>query len=154
MTDISISWSQAYASGDWSLTFPDPAHPGLGDLTTGNDLESSVLVSLFSDRVATPDFKPIDGDPRGWWADTFRTDPLGSSLWQLNRAKISNRAVLLRQAQQFTQDALAWMPAGGYSSKPVVTTQFLSPTMLGLGVTIAKPPSAASYFSYAWPVQA
>ena len=59
--DIYILWDNSNAQGDWTLA--------TGDVQTGQDLETACLVSLFTDKLATPDFVPTDGssDRRGWW---------------------------------------------------------------------------------------
>jgi hypothetical protein len=51
--DIRIFWDNTQALGDWALAE--------GDIQTGQDLETACLVSLFSDVLATPDFRPTDG---------------------------------------------------------------------------------------------
>ena len=48
--DVYLLWDNANAGGDWSLAD--------GDLQTGQDLETACLVSLFTDKLATPDFVP------------------------------------------------------------------------------------------------
>ena len=79
--DIWILWDNTQGLGDWGLA--------LGDVLTGQDLETACLTSLFSDALGTPDFVPTDGttDRRGWWADTYLDIPLGSNLWQLDRSE-------------------------------------------------------------------
>ena len=79
--DIWILWDNTQGLGDWGLA--------LGDILTGQDLETACLTSLFSDALATPDFVPTDGttDRRGWSANTYLDIPLGSNLWQLDRAR-------------------------------------------------------------------
>lgn len=146
--DIAIAWSQQYATGDWLLT-----GSGVADLATDATLTPSIMVSLFSDAVATPDYKPIDGDPRGWWADTYSTNgPLGSNLWQLDRAKISNPPALAQQAVQYAQNALGWGVTGGYFAAPQIAPAFQSATWLNLSITIVQPQSPApTQLSFSWP---
>ena len=86
-----------------------------GDLAAGGDLESILLLLLFTDRVAQPDYVPTDkaNDRRGWWADTFQGLPIGSRLWQLERRKITNRAALASEANGMVLEALQPMITGG-----------------------------------------
>ncbi len=62
MTDITTIWDEEQSIGDWQS--------GQGDLLSGNDLETAILISLFTDRLARAD-DDFDGDDRrGWWGDT------------------------------------------------------------------------------------
>lgn len=59
MSDIATTWDASRLTGDWVLAG--------GDLVAGDDLETSVILSLFTDRLATPDDPlpdPSDGDRR------------------------------------------------------------------------------------------
>jgi phage gp46-like protein len=144
VTDISLTWSLPLARADWSVVN--------GQLLAGNDLQSAVLVSLFTDRRAAPDFVPPDrsNDRRGVWFDTYETSLIGSRLWQLQRAKISNRAVLLQQAQDYCVEALQWLLDDGVAAQVDVQTYFITPTTLGITVQLIKPDSTALRFQYSW----
>jgi phage gp46-like protein len=139
--DIYIAWDNTQALGDWALAE--------GDLQTGQDLETACLVSLFTDKLATPDFTPTDGttDRRGWWADLYDR-PLGSNLWQLERAKKTRETLGL--AQRYAQDALQWLIDDGVATGVLVNTQWLTATMLGIAVAITKPNGSQSRFMFGW----
>lgn len=125
-----------------------------GDLQTGQDLETACLVSLFTDRLATPDFVPTDGtsDRRGWWADPYNEQPLGSNLWQLERA-IKNRDTL-GTARRYAEAALQWLVDDGVAKQLVVNTGWLGPqtgsTLLGIGIAILKPDGSVTRFTFGW----
>jgi len=144
--DILIQWDNTNTIGDWVLAS--------GDLQTGQDLETACLVSLFTDKLATPDFVPTDGtsDRRGWWADPYNEQPLGSNLWQLERAKKTRDTLGL--ARRYAQDALAWLVEDGVASSVVVDTRWLGnptgSTMLGIAVAITKPDGSMTRFVYGW----
>lgn len=144
--DILVQWDNINATGDWSLA--------TGDLQTGQDLETACLVSLFSDRLATPDFRPTDGttDRRGWWADPYNDQPLGSNLWQLDRAKKTRDTLGL--ARRYAQDALAWLVSDGVAASVLVDTRWLGnqtgSTMLGIGIAITKPDGTLTRFVFGW----
>lgn len=143
--DILILWDNSNAQGDWTLA--------AGDLQTGQDLETACLVSLFTDRLATPDFVPTDGssDRRGWWADPYNDQPLGSNLWQLERAKKTRETLGL--AQRYAQDALAWLVTDGVAKQVAVNTSWLGgagSTMLGIGIAIVKPDGSLTRFTFGW----
>lgn len=143
--DILVQWDNTNTIGDWVLAE--------GDLQTGQDLETACLVSLFTDKLATPDFRPTDGtsDRRGWWADPYNEQPLGSNLWQLERAKTTRDTLGL--ARRYTQDALQWLITDGVAASVVVDTRWLGTTgqtMLGIAVAITKPDGSSTRFVFGW----
>jgi phage gp46-like protein len=140
--DIQVIWDNVNALGDWALA--------QGDLQTGQDLETACLVSLFTDALATPDFIPTDGttDRRGWWADTYDTQPPGSNLWQLDRAKKTRDT--LGAARGYVLDALQWLINDGVASSVYCNTAWLASNMLGIAVAIIKPNGTETRFRFAW----
>jgi phage gp46-like protein len=144
--DILVQWDNSNALGDWVIAE--------GDLQSGQDLETACLVSLFSDKLATPDFRPTDGtsDRRGWWADLYNDQALGSNLWQLDRAKKTRDTLGL--ARRYAQDALQWLVTDGVAAAVVVDTRWIGPetgsTMLGIAVAITQPDGTMTRFVYGW----
>lgn len=81
-----------------------------GDLLTGNDLESAVIVSLFT--WARAEVSEVDeGSPRfGWWGDKIdvdNKDRTGSKLYLLKRCKITDDTIA--QAKEYIEKSLLWM---------------------------------------------
>lgn len=144
MTDIALAWNPATGQAEWSVVD--------GQLVGGSDLETAVIVSLFTDRVLPADQSPPDGsgDRRGWWADTYREMPIGSLLWTLERRAISNRSALLAEAKAYCIDALAWLVSDGVAGTVQVTTLWLNPNTIGIAITITEPTGSTSTFQYAW----
>lgn len=140
--DIRIVWDNSLTLGDWSFAS--------GDLETGQDLETACLVSLFTDRLATPDFTPTDGtaDRRGWWADYYEDRPLGSNLWQLERAKKTRDT--LGTARRYALDALQWLVEDGIAAAIACDTSWVTPTMLGIAIAIRKPDGSTARFRFGW----
>lgn len=144
--DILIQWDNTNTRGDWVLAD--------GDLQTGGDLETACLVSLFTDKRATPDFTPTDGttDRRGWWGDLYRDEPLGSNLWQLDRAKKTRDTLGL--ARRYASDALQWLVTDGVAAAVDVDTQWLGDqrgsTWLGIRIAITKPDGTLTRFTFGW----
>lgn len=144
--DVLVQWDNYNTLGDWVLA--------IGDLQTGQDLETACLVSLFTDKLATADFTPTDGttDRRGWWADPYNDQPLGSNLWQLERAHKTRNTLGL--AQRYAQDALAWLVTDGVAAVVAVDTQWLQPsgggTFLGIRIVITSPDGSMTRFTYGW----
>lgn len=142
MPDIATIWRPGEAGGDWVLVGPD--------LQGGSDLETAVLISLFTDRVADPE-DPIpdgSGDPRGWWGDLDRTAPLGSKLWLLERAKRTEETRLL--AIDYAEEALAWMVDASIAESVSATAAWAGRSRLDLGVVILEPGGRETTFNYQW----
>ena len=89
-----------------------------GELALGNDLESAVIVSLFTWARAKPEEVP-EGTPRyGWFGDKIdseNTDGTGSKLYLLKREKITEDTI--SRAKEYIQDALAWLIDDGIASE-------------------------------------
>ena len=127
--DLITLWRTENASGDWVMGIPAPGgildtagQPLFGsdgtalldsgsDLTdsffgdtpstiSNLDLQTAILISLFTDAQASPDDMIQDGsgDPRGWWGDLGSSKPIGSKLWLLGRAKQTTRCAREGQA--------------------------------------------------------
>lgn len=95
MTDIRVvqGVDDFDVSLDWLLR-------GDGTLDDSDPLGTAAIVALFSDARAEPDDElpdPDATDRRGWWGDLDAERlhggwPIGSRLWLLSRAKITDRA--------------------------------------------------------------
>lgn len=142
--DIRVLWDNWNTIGDWMLAD--------GDVQTGQDLETACLVSLFTEKLATPDFHPQDGDRRGWWADPYNDAPLGSNLWQLYRAKKTRDTLGL--ARRYAQECLAWLVDDGVAASVAVDTRWIGSetgaTILGIGIAITKPDGSLTRFVFGW----
>ena len=144
MADISLTWDVAQSRADISF--------GFGDVTTGNDLATAVLLSLFSDRLANADdtIPDLSSNRRGWWADDASTEEgkIGSRLWLLDRAK--EIEATLRAAEDYEREGLRWMIADGIAAEIDVLVEWTRPTMLGSLVTVRKPDGQLVTLDYAW----
>lgn len=137
--DIALAWDAARARGDWSNA-------------SGSDLETAVLISLFTDRVLPSDQVPPDGsnDRRGWWADTYRGQPIGSRLWTLYRAVKSNATATLAEAKDMCLEALNWLVTDGVAASVQVRTFWVTATQLGIIINVTEPAGTVSTFQYAY----
>lgn len=93
-----------------------------GFIATDGGFETSVWISLFTDRRARPSDRVTDR--RGWWGDVLAraaNDQIGSLLWLLRRLPATPQNV--RLAQVYAADALAWMRADGIAKTISVTTE-------------------------------
>ncbi len=142
-SDIAIVWDNQTGRGDWVMAGPD--------LQSGSDLESAILVSLFTDQRASDDYAappPSPTDKRGWWGDTYLGFQLGSRFWQRTRlAKTASTLVLI---QKDAQDALGWLITLGAVASFDITAQWLNRTMIGLRIVAHMPNGDALNFRYAW----
>ena len=132
MSDILTTWDAANGRGDWTLS--------AGALTSGNDLYTAVLISLFTDRRAQPSDIIPDGttNPRGWWGDMTvegNLDEWGSRLWLLDRSIAPTQAVL-NAAIGYCQEALAWLVTDGVAAKVDVQANWNANNFLAVLVSI------------------
>jgi phage gp46-like protein len=121
MSDITTVWDVARMQGDWVLSGPS--------LLSGDDLQTAVLISLFSDRLALPSDETPDGDRRGWWGDTPQY-PIGSRLWLLDRVK--GPLDVPQRAADYATEALQWLLDDGVVARFDITPQWVSPARLDL----------------------
>ena len=144
--DVAIAWDQVRGRGDWTVSG--------GGIGLGPDIIGAVLVSLFTDRIASADFVPTDGtaDRRGWWGDTYESSPIGSRLWQLERAVKSGATNLPALAKGYCVEALQWLVDDGVAASVTVTTGWASATAIAIAVVVAEPDGRLTTFNcaYAW----
>lgn len=94
-----------------------------GDLLREEGIATAVLISLFTDRRADED--DLLDDPtemRGWWGDQTSADAndkLGSRLWLLERATVSQKNMV--KAKGYITEALQWLIDDGIAQKINVT---------------------------------
>jgi len=127
MSDITTVWNVAAGRGDWVVQG--------AALQSGHDLETAILLSLFTDRLAEASDETPDGDRRGWWGD----DPAnlrGSRLWLLSRAKGPLNVV--QRAQDYAAEALQWLITDGVVAAFDITGEWVSPNQLDLKVVAKK----------------
>lgn len=124
MSDIQTTWTGT--SGDYAISG--------GSLASGNDVETAVLLSLMTDRVAElGDVIPDNGDRRGYWGDTGQKYTIGSRLWLLDRAKGPRDTP--RRAEDYAREALQWMLDDGAVAKFDISATWVPTSQLNLQVT-------------------
>jgi phage gp46-like protein len=156
MPDITTRWDTSRFRGDWALLPPA--------LLSECDLFTSVLISLFTHRRALDDDvlpddltgpglpEPIrqSGDRRGWWADSFLPQPIGSRLWLLSREKQMQSVV--SRAKLYAEEALAWLVDDGVAERVGVNPFIPREEWLALEIKLYRPkkPTFAIRFDWAW----
>ena len=141
MSDIALTWDGHGC---------DLALDG-NDLLLDVGLQTSILISLFSDRRARADdvLPGEGGDRRGWWADAYpqiEGDQIGSRLWLLSREK--EIAETLRRAKEYADEALAWLVIDGIAARVEVTTSVPRRGVLGLAIAVHKLDGNIENFQY------
>lgn len=130
------------------------------DLERDDGLETSVIISLWTDRRATAEQLPVDYSPtdlRGYWGDVSNesaADHTGSLLWLLSREKQLPK--VLASAEQYCRDALAWMIDDKVATKIEVAAEFYGTGVMLLVIDIYRPSGAAVRYryQYEWAAQA
>lgn len=146
MADIAIHWDVQHSRGD--IEFKN------GDIVTGDDLATAVLLSIFSDRLANADDVIPDNtsDRRGWWADDTAAEDgkFGSRLWLLERAKQLQST--LQAARDYEAEGLQWMKDDGVAAEIDIRCEWTRPGLLGSLITVTKPDGqlVALDFDWAW----
>lgn len=140
--DISTVWQPQLGYGDWQLAGPL--------LQSGTDLDTALLISLFTDRVAAADDEIPDGtdDRRGWWGDDGEEFPIGSRLWLLDRGKLTTQTALA--AKNYITEALQWMLTDGVAARVVVETAVQLPDALAAQIQIFRQDGTQIARNFAW----
>jgi len=130
------------------------------DLERDDGLETAVIISLFTDRRASPEQIPPEypqDDLRGYWGDITNasaTDQTGSLLWLLAREKQLPQT--LSRAEQYCREALAWMIDDLVSTRIDVAASYISQGWMQLVIDIYRPTGQAVryQYNYEWSAQA
>lgn len=128
------------------------------DLITDGGIQTSVIVSLFTDRRTTSDDPAPDEQSGlgGWWGDLFQDDTndlIGSKLWLLKRAKREQET--LNRAEDYAKEALKWMIDDGVAETVDASASYDGNGNLILGISLTEPSGNKLDFRYAlkWQVE-
>lgn len=120
------------------------------DLAEDNGLQTSLFLSLFTDRRATDDQLPAElDDRRGWWGDQFAEvegDQHGSHLWLLERARVTPE--LLHRGEGYDREALAWMLEDGVCEQLDVALELAAGDRLYHAIAPHRPGQDPAKFRY------
>ncbi|HBB8280972.1 phage GP46 family protein [Escherichia coli] len=129
MSDFASFWNVDEMIADWQ--------EGAGMLSTDHDLETVILISLFTDRLARSDDDYGDSDRRGWWGDTGEDQQLGSRLWLLRREKLTTNVAI--KAETYALEALKWLKDDGVVSDVIPVAKIVMPNRLNLIIRYLSP---------------
>ncbi|SIT50433.1 Mu-like prophage protein gp46 [Paraburkholderia piptadeniae] len=140
MADTKTAWDPTLGRGDWVLSG--------ALLQTGDDLETAVLISLFSDRQAAADDEIPDGttNPRGWWGDLDSDTQIGSRLWLLSRAKQTTET--LQRANDYIVEALQWLIDDGVVASFDIAVEWTQAGRLGALIVAHKTNGTTTSVAY------
>ena len=142
MSDITTTWIVQSGTGDWSISG--------GALTSGDDLETAVLISLFTDRAAEATDVPPDGgdDRRGWWGDEDEDVPIGSRLWLLDRSRLT--PAVANTARIYIEEALKWLVDDEVATSVKALTAISGANQLNSIVTITRSDGTVVPLKFNW----
>ena len=148
MLDVALIWNNRSGSADFDLVN--------GDLATDPGLQTALIISLFSDRLAAAgDVLPDNSsDRRGFWGDLpvdpaaqaagpSAADLTGSRLWLLDRALQTQET--LRLAESYAEEALAWMVSDGVVGRVTALASFTGAGRMQLLVTLFQAGARSEY---------
>ncbi|MBI9079201.1 MAG: phage GP46 family protein [Pseudodesulfovibrio sp.] len=114
-------------------------------LATASDLETAVVISLFTDQLAEHDEElPFgESDRRGWCLDHTlpklpdgTPDRIGSKLWMLKREKLTPETV--ERYREYVVAALQWLIDEGAATSIEVKAERVGNTMIALSGRIIE----------------
>jgi len=124
-----------------------------GDLKEDNGLETSALISLFSDRrVSIEEIPDGEDNPHGWWADLISEpsgDRIGSRFWAIERiGKVLASTTV--DVENALSECFEWMLEDGIASKVVVDAQRNGRNEIRGSAQIFKPDGDIIPFKFIW----
>lgn len=108
--DMALNFDKGY----WDISFEN------GDYVTTSRLDTSLLVSLFTDGRASESQQPVLRLRRGWWGNLFTAIPYGSLLWLPSYSPLTDTSA--SEYTSFTYDALNWTISENFFTQIAVTT--------------------------------
>ncbi len=147
MTDIHLNWNSESFTADLSMQ--------LGDIVTGREIETAVIMSIFTWRRANSDDELPEGETsrQGWWADTYAdvpNDKIGSRIWLARRRKMT------QATQVFIYDCLVeclqWLIDDEIAVKIDIETERQGLSTLAIKIIIHEASGAetALRYSFIW----
>lgn len=142
-----------------AVTF-DLLQSSSGAIDETQALATAVIVALGTDRRANDDDQlpdPESDDRRGWWGDLDAARiwggwPIGSRLWLLDRAKITDEKArggsTLARAENYVREALRPFIANKIASRVDVSATRTDTNAIGIAVTIYRGPKPAIRLEY------
>lgn len=141
MTDFAL----ALKDGDFDIVLRDL------DIAAHDGLETAILMSLLTDARAQDDDQIINDDRRGWWGDYLENQSIGSRLWLLRRAKITDKTV--QKVQEYVFEALKWLLDDGGARKVETNAARVGYDRIDIEIKVFAPNGAVHKFDHIWRAQ-
>lgn len=128
--------------------FYDIDFSSTGDFQTVTGFETSLTMSLFTDKRVSASEQSNPLKRRGWIGDEIFSDTgfkHGSKLWLLDQARINYNTRNL--AINYANDALQWFIDDGYL-KNVITTATITSTNVTMNISGVLLDNSSTSFSY------
>lgn len=136
----------------------DPPFEGIYDLTIVDSvlestagMETSIIVSLFTDARASSDKVATAHNRRGWVGDILTVNigrSLGSTLWVYEQSRITTN--ILNQIRVAAQEALDWLVEDGIAKTVIVSVQQVTGRGIVIFIEIETPQGKNQRYSAIW----
>lgn len=125
------------------------------DLESDDGLENALAISIFTDARVTPDQLPYGSTNRkGWWGDMYSEipgDKIGSRLWTIHPAKITNETKNL--ALDYCRESTKWLIEDGIADTINFTSEYNENKHLNILIETVRPDGRTSKFQVVWDAQ-
>lgn len=149
MADIGLYWDDTNQCVDWKWTTKIINGVEVTDIDTDNDLESYLILRLFTNRRAESSWTTT-ANKEGWWYDALdEQGQTGSRLWQLWYLPVTDKAAYEARANDFVREALQVMIEDKIADTIDITCTLQGTKQLHISITVTKARDSQS-FSYIW----
>lgn len=148
MSDIRLIWDEDLQILDWAWSTTIVNGVEVTDLDTSNEIETYILICLFTDRKAEESYT---GDYKGGnWYDTLDTQgSLGTRLYQLWQMPVTDKAAYEARATDFCKEGLSRAKDDGIVDDIGITCTLKSSKQLQINIEVVKNNQTINY-SYMW----
>lgn len=108
------------------------------DLQIEDDLETAILISLFTDQRV--------GGERGFWGNSLDGDNWGSKIWTLTREKLTEET--RSKFQEYAKDSLQWLIDDKVAKSIKLQSEIVKPESIHLLVEIIRPDGSTVGFRF------
>jgi len=137
MADVTLQWNPTIGYADWVISN--------STIQTGDDLETAVILSLFTFR------RDLPYGFYGWWGDYYSTTgQTGSRLPEMIRAYYNSEASLILRLNDIIQEALQWLIDTNVVASFTISSNFVQRSVVTSLITAYKPDSTKQTFDFSW----
>lgn len=149
MADIGLYWDSENQCVDWKWTTKIINGVEVTDIDTDNDLESYLILRLFTNRRAESSWTTTPYK-EGWWYDVLDEQGLtGSRLWQLWYLPVTDKDAYEARANDLVREALQVMIDDKIADTIDINCNLQGTKQLNIAITVNKAKDSQS-FSYIW----